>query len=379
MEVDKDEDWVPLQGFDHRWLFPHASFVSPFNDRSGFYTVSDVLPSHLPFPRSAHEEIMQPPLDISPRFLRFPLNGFYTVFGMLLPPPHFLSPILGMRSQSRVMVHYYLTTPSPSPCPLFLLLLNPYPNQTQGHKSSRPPNFPRFSSLNPTYPPEHPRCQPFALFLTLPMTLYEAARLHFRLGLGVCRGIDMEMRRYFRVAPLLSLDTWKWKRGRTTKRKWEPFSPALSPSSNDLLKRGLNKRSDEVASFPFLVGWSLPIHPMHFIFSRRTIPTLVTAYARTSSQTSIYSQSSHSSCRSNLKSVFAISGALFGRVVKPAAPEDQNGVSSDFDDWVARQTGSLVIDMDIALVTVFTYIAVDGHSNAGDRRQDEIHGAAPGQ
>ncbi|KIJ57843.1 hypothetical protein HYDPIDRAFT_116150 [Hydnomerulius pinastri MD-312] len=34
-------------------------------------------------------------------------------------------------------------------------------------------------------------------------------------------------------------------------------------------------------------------------------------------------------------------------------PEDQTSVSWDFDDWFARQAGSSVIDVDIALVTVF--------------------------
>ncbi|KAH8112067.1 hypothetical protein DFH11DRAFT_1842237 [Phellopilus nigrolimitatus] len=37
-------------GFDHSWTFPRQFHVSPFNDRSGFYTCSIVAPSHSPSP-----------------------------------------------------------------------------------------------------------------------------------------------------------------------------------------------------------------------------------------------------------------------------------------------------------------------------------------
>lgn len=40
LEVGRDEDANPPKNFDHQWTFPRRFFVSPFNDRSGFYTVA---------------------------------------------------------------------------------------------------------------------------------------------------------------------------------------------------------------------------------------------------------------------------------------------------------------------------------------------------
>ncbi|KAJ7456927.1 hypothetical protein FB451DRAFT_1510279 [Mycena latifolia] len=55
------EDKVPSRGFDHQWTFPRAFHVSPFNDRSGFYTVSVTRPSHPPSGVSPTSEPVPPP------------------------------------------------------------------------------------------------------------------------------------------------------------------------------------------------------------------------------------------------------------------------------------------------------------------------------
>ncbi|KAF4586372.1 hypothetical protein EYR38_010648 [Pleurotus pulmonarius] len=47
LEVGRDED-VSLNGYDHQWTFRREFHVSPFNDRSGFYTIAIKLPSHPP-------------------------------------------------------------------------------------------------------------------------------------------------------------------------------------------------------------------------------------------------------------------------------------------------------------------------------------------
>lgn len=53
--------------------------------------------------------------------------------------------------------------------------------------------------------------------------------------------------------------------------------------------------------------------------------------------------------------------AQFYEAIHVRSPENQISVSWDFDDWDAQQIGRSVIDMDIAIVTVF----VNLHSQAG--------------
>lgn len=48
LQIGKDEDEVPSRGYDHEWTFRREFHVSPFNDRSGFYTVSIKSPTHSP-------------------------------------------------------------------------------------------------------------------------------------------------------------------------------------------------------------------------------------------------------------------------------------------------------------------------------------------
>ncbi|KAG2131654.1 hypothetical protein DEU56DRAFT_889632 [Suillus clintonianus] len=45
LEVGNCEDNNRARGYDHQWTFPRNFFVSPFNDRTGFYTVAVKAPS----------------------------------------------------------------------------------------------------------------------------------------------------------------------------------------------------------------------------------------------------------------------------------------------------------------------------------------------
>ncbi|KIJ61662.1 hypothetical protein HYDPIDRAFT_115418 [Hydnomerulius pinastri MD-312] len=85
MEVDENEDRVPRREFDHQWIFPGCFFVSPFQVRSGLYTLSVVLPSHLPFPHPGHEGILGPPTTdvkdhhhLPVRIFKFPPSSLRT-------------------------------------------------------------------------------------------------------------------------------------------------------------------------------------------------------------------------------------------------------------------------------------------------------------
>ncbi|KAF7329885.1 hypothetical protein MKEN_00252200 [Mycena kentingensis (nom. inval.)] len=48
LKLGENEDADPPSGFDLQWTFRRAFHVSPFNDRSGFYTVSVRRPTHPP-------------------------------------------------------------------------------------------------------------------------------------------------------------------------------------------------------------------------------------------------------------------------------------------------------------------------------------------
>ncbi|KAF5376132.1 hypothetical protein D9615_007686 [Tricholomella constricta] len=54
LEIGRNEDLPGSRpkGFDHQWTFLREFHVSPFNDRSGFYTVSIRSPTHSPIPSS---------------------------------------------------------------------------------------------------------------------------------------------------------------------------------------------------------------------------------------------------------------------------------------------------------------------------------------
>ncbi|KAG5653938.1 hypothetical protein H0H81_009295 [Sphagnurus paluster] len=48
------------KGFDHQWTFLREFHVSPFNDRSGFYTVSVKAPTHAPSPSTTNRHAPAP-------------------------------------------------------------------------------------------------------------------------------------------------------------------------------------------------------------------------------------------------------------------------------------------------------------------------------
>ncbi|KAJ2934769.1 hypothetical protein H1R20_g2323, partial [Candolleomyces eurysporus] len=62
LRVGEEEDREELRGrgYDHQWTFPRQFHVSPFNDRSGYYTVSVKRPSHPPTPTLCSESAEPP-------------------------------------------------------------------------------------------------------------------------------------------------------------------------------------------------------------------------------------------------------------------------------------------------------------------------------
>ncbi|THG97456.1 hypothetical protein EW145_g7610 [Phellinidium pouzarii] len=128
------EDQNPPTGFDHSWTFPRQFHVSPFNDRSGFYSCSIVSPS---FPPS-HAYWSSLPQSVS-----------------LLPT---------------VRIQLYTTHPGYSTRKLKL-------TATLRPTSSVPLTSRTLLSALIR--------QPFALLLSFPRIVREAARLHYRRRLDV--------------------------------------------------------------------------------------------------------------------------------------------------------------------------------------------------
>ncbi|KAK7446978.1 hypothetical protein VKT23_014191 [Stygiomarasmius scandens] len=144
LEIGKGEDDCP-SNFDHRWTFPRAFHVSPFNDRDGFYTVSVKRPSH---PPSASISSASPLPTVSVH-LHTPSNDE----NKGTPGPLKLTAVI------RPTHSVPLTTPN------LLGTLVQYP---------------------------------FAFFLSLPRILYQAWILHYKKRLDV----------YIRPEPLPAADSW---------------------------------------------------------------------------------------------------------------------------------------------------------------------------
>ncbi|KIJ18095.1 hypothetical protein PAXINDRAFT_9178 [Paxillus involutus ATCC 200175] len=152
MEVGKDEDPVPPRGYDHQWTFPRRFFVSPFNDLSGFYTVSVKLPSH-------------PPFHIPSSYCDPPKPQVRVHFHMPSPPP-----LQSSTSTTSLSIPTSSDLDRRTIGPLkFLAHLTPQISTplTTAHLLAA------LSRL------------PFALLLTLPRILYEASMAHYRRGLRV--------------------------------------------------------------------------------------------------------------------------------------------------------------------------------------------------
>ncbi|KAJ6630084.1 hypothetical protein B0H10DRAFT_2208215 [Mycena sp. CBHHK59/15] len=134
--------------FDHQWTFPRAFHVSPFNDRSGFYTVSIKSPSHPPT-------------------------------GMV----HTETPPALPRPSIRVHLHTETDDPVPAPGPLKLsALLRP-------------------TSATPLTTPSLVRAlsrAPFDLFLSFARIVYVAWILHYKKRLDV----------FIRPEPIPAASSW---------------------------------------------------------------------------------------------------------------------------------------------------------------------------
>ncbi|THU93382.1 hypothetical protein K435DRAFT_757483 [Dendrothele bispora CBS 962.96] len=153
LEIGKGEDPIDPSSskkYDHRWTFPRAFHVSPFNDRQGFYTVSIKRPSHPPslsIPASS-----SPPLPTISIHLHVP-SSF----------PSSTSTQIQSRTSS-------LSSTTPTPGPLKLTaLLRPV--------SSVPLTAPNLLWTLSRYP--------VGLLLSLPRILYQAWVLHYRKKLDV--------------------------------------------------------------------------------------------------------------------------------------------------------------------------------------------------
>ncbi|KAF8841057.1 hypothetical protein BDN67DRAFT_902290 [Paxillus ammoniavirescens] len=153
LEVGKDEDPVPPRGYDHQWTFPRRFFVSPFNDRSGFYTVSVKLPSHPPFhipssfydpPKPKVRVHLHMPSPSSPQSSTSSTTSLYTP----------TSSNLNRSTIGPLKFLAHLTPQISTPLTIAHLLV-------------------ALSRL------------PFALLLTLPRILYEASMAHYRRRLRV--------------------------------------------------------------------------------------------------------------------------------------------------------------------------------------------------
>ncbi|KAG6868773.1 hypothetical protein C0993_010700 [Termitomyces sp. T159_Od127] len=61
LEVGQNEDPTESRpiGYDHQWTLPREFHVSPFNDRSGFYTISVKSPSHPPTQSQSHTNFVE--------------------------------------------------------------------------------------------------------------------------------------------------------------------------------------------------------------------------------------------------------------------------------------------------------------------------------
>lgn len=150
-EVGKDQDPEADKGYTHQWTFLREFHVSPFNDRSGFYTVSVQSPTHPPDAASSQQHD-QPPSS--------------------LPRPS-------------VRVRLYQAQSHPTPDPFA------EGGETQHHlsrgalKLSAVLHMKHSKPLTPSTLLASLARAPFLLFLSMPRILYQAWILHYRKRLDV--------------------------------------------------------------------------------------------------------------------------------------------------------------------------------------------------
>ncbi|KAG8730841.1 hypothetical protein FRC10_002319 [Ceratobasidium sp. 414] len=158
LQVGKGEDEgdKKMRGYEHQWTFPRQFHVSPFNDRSGHYVCSVVMPSHPP-PSDASESA---PVTTSP---------------------------------PRPIINLHVVTAPPSSQLKLTALLRPVTSEPLTARTLLGAIvLPPFSSLRSqdSSPSPSPASWPSlplgaALLLTAFRIVYHAARLHYQRGLAV--------------------------------------------------------------------------------------------------------------------------------------------------------------------------------------------------
>ncbi|CAE6503323.1 unnamed protein product [Rhizoctonia solani] len=162
LQVGKDEDGEDKKskGYDHQWTFARQFHVSPFNDRSGHYVCSVIMPSH--------------------------------------PPPSVGAPSSSQTTAPRPVIRLHLLTAPPSPQIKLIALLRPTISEPLTSRNLLgtlvlpPRNF--WSSSDAHLLPAIPEPSPApwsalplgaALLLTSLRIVYQAALLHYQRGLAV--------------------------------------------------------------------------------------------------------------------------------------------------------------------------------------------------
>ncbi|CUA73027.1 Glutamate-ammonia-ligase adenylyltransferase [Rhizoctonia solani] len=162
LQVGKNEDGQDKksQGYDHQWTFARQFHVSPFNDRSGHYVCSVIMPSH--------------------------------------PPPSTVVRPSGPTTAPRPVIRLHLLTAPPSPQIKLVALLRPTLSEpltalnllatlVLPPRSSRKPCNPHLLSAIPEPSPAPWSALPLgaALLLTSLRIVYQAGLLHYQRGLAV--------------------------------------------------------------------------------------------------------------------------------------------------------------------------------------------------
>ncbi|CAE6508712.1 unnamed protein product [Rhizoctonia solani] len=161
LQVGKNEDGEDKsKGYDHQWTFARQFHVSPFNDRSGHYVCSVIMPSH--------------------------------------PPPSVAVPSLGPATAPRPVIRLHLLTAPPSPQIKLVALLRPTISEpltalnllatlVLPPPNSRASSSSRLLTVIPEPSPAPWSALPLGatLLLTSLRIVYQAALLHYRRGLAV--------------------------------------------------------------------------------------------------------------------------------------------------------------------------------------------------
>ncbi|CAE6456342.1 unnamed protein product [Rhizoctonia solani] len=161
LQVGKDEDGKDKsKGYDHQWTFARQFHVSPFNDRSGHYVCSVIMPSH--------------------------------------PPPSVAVPSSGPTTAPRPVIRLHLLTAPPTPQIKLVALLRPtisepltalnlLANIILPPRSSQRSSSSHLLTAIPEPSPAPWSTLPLGatLLLTSLRIVYQAALLHYQRGLAV--------------------------------------------------------------------------------------------------------------------------------------------------------------------------------------------------